>query len=126
VEVIATCTVVAIAFVAIIEIFVSITTLNRQAKHLAVATQALQGKIEEYRSTAWANLPPGGSPRGCDATASFAVDLPGGAGSAVFGQNGADPCASIGKLDVTVSWTEGSRSKTIQASTLLTQRGLNR
>ncbi|HSH31779.1 MAG TPA: type II secretion system protein [Candidatus Saccharimonadales bacterium] len=121
VELIITATFVAIALVAIVEAFVTVDKLNRQARNLAIATQLAQQKVESSRNLGYAAIPASedfsstlpanfGSPK--QATTEFADLTP------------AEP--GLKRLNIVIYYHEGSVRKDVQVSTLVAERGINR
>lgn len=121
VELVVTATFVAITSAAIVDIFITVGKLNKEARNLAVATALAQQKLEVYRDSGYAAIPTG-SPA-VDFTSSLPANF-GSPKSAVA--NVTTPQAGLKKVDIVISYQEGGVPKHVQISTLMAQRGINR
>ncbi len=121
IEVLVTVTFIAIASAAIIEIFISVERLNRQARNYTIVTQLAQQKVESYRNLAFGNIP---------ASEDFTTSLPGNLGSpksATTSFEDLTPAKSgLKQLNIAIYYTEGNTRKDIQVTTLITERGIDR
>jgi type II secretory pathway pseudopilin PulG len=121
VELVITASYTAAASAAIIGIFITVNTLNRQARNLAEATAVAQQKVETYRDAGYTAVPVG------TPAETFTNQLPinlGSPKSAIANvtqlQNG------LKQVDIRISYTDGRRTKNVYTSTLISQRGINR
>lgn len=120
VEVIVTAAFVATASVAIIEVFVAIGGLNRQARDMAAVTQVAQSEVEDYRNTPFDNI--ASNP---DFTSALPANIAG-PKTATATITDLDPTNhNLKQLDVAISYTEGGVHKDVQVTTLITRRGID-
>lgn len=121
VELIITATFVAAASAAIVGIFITVNTLNKHARNMAVATALAEKKIETYRDGGYAALPVG-SP-----AENFSSELPANFGSPKSAvANVSETTPGLKRVDVIITYTEDSQPKNISISTLMAERGINR
>jgi prepilin-type N-terminal cleavage/methylation domain-containing protein len=121
IEVLVTSVVIAIATVAIVEVFISVDRLNRQSRNLADATQIAQQKIESYRNIAYSNIP---------ASENFTSSLPATLAaprSATASFHDLSPAIpGLKQLDIVIYYTDGRARRDVQVTTMISQRGLSR
>ncbi|MBW3538229.1 type II secretion system GspH family protein [Candidatus Parcubacteria bacterium] len=121
IELIITVTFVTIALVAIVEAFITVDKLNRQARNLAIATQLAGRQVEAARNLGFEAIP---------ASQSFTAELPDNFGAPKSGSaefvdlSPAEP--GLKRLNVVIYYHEGGIRKDVQLSTLITERGINR
>jgi type II secretory pathway pseudopilin PulG len=109
-----------VAFLAVIQIFMAITGINRQARNITDAKQIAQEKIEEYRNSAYIDIPLG------TPAVDFTSELPDtfeNPRSAVINVTQVE--TGLKKIDVNISYKDGP-TKNIQLSTYVTEEGINR
>lgn len=121
IELVVTMTIIAIGAVAIIEIFVGIGNIDQQSRHMAVATQQLQIKVESYRNIAYASIPIGSPAE--DFTSSLPADLPSPRSATA---TITESPAGLKLIDVQISYTEGKVTKRVQVSTYASRHGIGR
>ncbi len=100
-------------------IFIAISVVQRQSDHLALATRSAEQEIESLRNSHYNTLVD--SPPPIDFTSQLPTALATPRSASV---NVSEPSAGIKRLDVTITWQEGSRSKTIELSSLLGNIGI--
>ncbi len=121
VEVVVTAAFVAVASAAIIEIFITVARLNREARNLSVATALAEQKLEVYRDAGY-NAVPTGTP-----AEDFSGSLPANFGSPKSAvSNVTTPQSGIKQVDIVISYYDSGRQKNVQITTLMAQRGINR
>lgn len=121
VELVVTATLVAVASMAIIGIFITIGTLNRQSRNLAVATAIAEQKVETYRDAGYAAIPVGNP--GEDFSSMLPTNF-GNPKSAVANVTVVSP--GLKRVDILINYTEGGTPKKVQTTTLMAERGINR
>lgn len=118
-ELLATTMFIGIAFASIVEIFISLNGINRQSRNLVDAKQAALERIEDYRNSAYVDIPVG-SP-----ALDFSAQLPANLGSPKTGTvNVTETQTGLKRVDVFVSYREGNRTKQVELSTLITEEGI--
>lgn len=121
VELMVTAMFISLTSAAIINIFILTGKLNTQARNLAVATALAEQKLEVYRDAGF-NAIPLGSPG-----ETFTSVLPANFGSPKSAiANVTSPQAGLKQVDIVISYTDAGRTKKVQISTLMAQRGINR
>lgn len=121
VELVVTAVFISITLVAIINIFIFTGKLNKQARNLAVATALAEKKLEIYRDAGF-NALPLGTP-----AETFTASLPASLGSPKSAvANISSPQAGLKQVDVMISYTDDKKTKKVQVSTYMAQRGINR
>ncbi len=120
-ELVVTAVFVAVTSAAIIEIFIVVGKLNKQARNMAAAAALVEKKIEVYRNGGYGSVPTG-SP-----AEDFTDQLPANFGSPKSAvANVATPQSGLKQIDVVISYTDDGKIKKVQLSTLMAQRGINR
>jgi prepilin-type N-terminal cleavage/methylation domain-containing protein len=120
IELILTASILAIASVSMVTLFISAEALNRQARNLTVAGQLAHEKLESQRNTLYNGLTVG--------TSNFTSSLP---SSLTAPRSGTVTITEVEpdglkQVDVLISWTDGGKTKRVQSSTLIAKRGINR
>lgn len=127
IELIVAATVLAVGAAAVMTVFNSINQLNRRARNFTTANQLAQKRVEIYRNSIFSNIVIG--------TEDFSNELPANFGSpksATAVISDADPNADapdpieLKRVDITISYTDGGRTKNVSVSTLIAKRGINR
>lgn len=121
VELIITATFVAAAGLAIVSLFITIGKLSTQSRNLSIVTAIAEQKLETYRNAPFTAIPLG------TPAETFTGSLPANLGtpkSAVA--NVATVQSDLKKVDVVVTWYEGTKQKQIRMSTLVAKTGINR
>lgn len=118
VELLSTIVVIGIVAIGISGLFYSLQYTQRQATYTDAATRAAQRQIEVLRNNSYNSLSPG-------ETITFTSDLPdtlpgNKAGTVVV----SEPAAGLRRVDVTVTYTEGSRQREVSLSSLIGVIGL--
>lgn len=120
IELVVACAVMGIAFLTIADLFVTVASLNRQARNLAIVTTLAQQQIEGFRNLSYNSIPIGstdfssalpanlGSPKTAAATVSETV------------------AGNLKHIDVLVTWYEGHVQKRVELDTDIAVRGVDR
>jgi prepilin-type N-terminal cleavage/methylation domain-containing protein len=127
IELIVTATVLAVAAISLVTVFLTVGALNRRTRSMTLATQAAQKRVEIYRNQAFSTLALG--------TVDFTSELPASLGapkSATATISDADPNSDppnpidLKRVDIDISYTDKGVTKKVQVSTLVAKRGINR
>lgn len=120
IEVVVTTILIGFMFIALSESIAGVQTLNRQARNYLSANEYAQHRMEYYRNAGYNAIP---------ASEDFTSSLPGELGTPRSGlmtfTDLSPAIASLKKLDITISYKDGA-IRTIQLSTLVAQRGIDR
>jgi prepilin-type N-terminal cleavage/methylation domain-containing protein len=110
--------------IAVFTAFTNIEIMNRRARNITIANQALQQQMELYRGTPFVNLPTAGTH---DVTASLLAPYPslGSPRQVQVVVTDVQPGA-LKRIDINLYYTESGKRKDIQLTTLITARGLNK
>ncbi len=123
VELIVTATVVTIASLAIMTIFLVTAKLNKHARNMAVATALATQKLETYRDAGFSAIPTGAPAE------TFTNLLPANFGNpkSAVANVAVDPTKpGLKQVDIIISYFDDKQLKKIQVSTIVAQRGINR
>lgn len=105
--------------IAIVTLFIGVEANTRNARILALATAELENRIEGYRDAGYSALP--------TPSENFTSSLPTQLGSARSGTTAVtDDGPGLRRVVVTITYAAGKQQKTITATTLMAQQGLNR
>lgn len=116
--------VIAISITAVFSAFTTVEKLNLRARNLTIANQLVQQQVETYRNTPFAGLPAGGSSTD---VSNLMSPYPSLGTPRTMTANVTDiDVGDLKQIDVALSYTEGGQTKRVQASTLITVRGLNK
>lgn len=120
IELTITSVVLSLVVLSIANLFIAIEDTNRQARNIAIAVQLANEKMENYRNRPYSAMTVGVT----DFTTSLPATLhpPRSATSTVTEID----AGGLKRVDIAISYTEHSRTKNIQTSTLLARRGINR
>ena len=121
IELILASTFIATASVGLITLFSSTARMNRQGQNLSLTTQLAQQKLEEYRNTPYTSIPV--SPP----TVDFASQLPNQIPSprtATISVSQVE--AGLKKIDIEITYLDYDATRSIQVSTYVTSRGINK
>ncbi len=111
-----------IVVVAVSELYTTLRQANRAANNYTVAVQAAQQLVEKYRNTGYNDIPVGTTDVTSTTLAAHPNLLePRSATTSVTEEN-----VGMKKIDVTISYKERTGIKTVQFSTLVSYKGLNR
>ena len=120
-EVVVTTVVMGIAFLVIGQMFILIDAVNRESRNSITATEYAQLKMEHYRNAGYNAIP---------ATEDFTSSLPSQLNiprSGTLAFTDLNPVtAGLKQLDITITYKEGARTKTVKLTTQVAQRGINR
>ena len=112
--------VIGLVVISISNVFISIGVIQRQSAHLSLAARLAEQKIESLRNNHYNTIPL--SPPPIDFTSELPADLATPRSATV---NVSEPSPGIKRLEVTITYREGSRSKTVQLSVLLGNIGIS-
>ena len=114
---------IALTVAAVASAFNTVEVLNRRARNLTIATQLVQQQMEVYRNTPFAGLPVAGTTD----VSSILSPYPslGSPRSATATVTDVDP-GDLKQIDITLSYTESGHTKTVEATTQIAVRGLNK
>lgn len=113
VELIVAVAVVGLMVVGVTTLFITIQTTQRKTQLLETATRAGEKKIEELRNINYNNLTAG-------STITFTNELPSELPSPKTGTVAvSEPTPSVKRVDVTITYDEGSNTKTVKQSSLI-------
>ncbi|MBI4101045.1 hypothetical protein HY441_01050 [Candidatus Microgenomates bacterium] len=120
VEIAVATAVVGLIVISLTNLFITIAGIQRQNNHLALASRSAEQKIESLRNNHYNSLPL--SPPPIDFTNELPADLPTPRSATV---TVSEPAQGMKRLDVAITYREGSRDKTIQMSALLGNIGIS-
>lgn len=119
VELLAAITIMGLLVIGIVNLYIAIETAQRKSYHLEIATRAGEKQIESLRNAQYGNLEP-------DTSLDFTNDLPDelpeprSASAAI-----SEPEAGIRRVDITITYKDGSGSKTVKQSSLIGVIGIS-
>lgn len=121
-ELIVSAAVMGVIIVAIYTFFEQVRDVNRYANSMVIANQAAQEQMEKYRNTPYNNLPTGTQNMNSMLTPYPVLRSPRSATVAIteIQPNG------LKQIDLTITYTERGGTKTMQISTLVASRGINK
>ncbi len=130
IELVIAITVIATVLAAVIEIFIVVGNLNAQSRHLATATAALQQKIENYRNIGFSNIPVSSN---CPTTPTVAEDFSSDASLSALGSGHTaktyvcdTTVSGLETVDVVITYPEKKGTKTVEASSYVSSRGISK
>lgn len=112
VELLVTIAIIGITTASLSSLFISIRNVQRQTLYVDTATRAAQREIETLRNDNYASLTPG-------QTINFTSQLPGSLPNATGTAQVSQPAADLRRVDVTVSYRDGSSQRSVQLSSLI-------
>lgn len=113
IELIVTITVMGLLVAGIVNLYIAIETSQRKSYHLELATRAGERQIEALRNAQYGSLEPG---EDIDFTSTLPEDLPAPRTGIV---EVTEPESGIRRVDVTISYKDGSGTKTVKQSSLI-------
>lgn len=120
VELLVTIVFIGVAFMAVSDLFLNLSSLNRQAYNLIDTTYLAQQKIETYRQTPYSSIPTG------TPAVDFTSELPARLGSPKSAYiNIVETETGLKRIDVFISYKDGL-TKNVEQTTLVTEQGINR
>ena len=121
IELVLASTFIATAAVGLMTLFSSTARMNRQGQNLSLTTQLAQQKLEEYRNIPYTSISP--TPPVVD----FATQLPSQIPSprtATINITETEP--GLKKIDIAITYPDYGATRSIQVSTYVTSRGINK
>lgn len=113
VEMLVTIIVLGLAVAALAGLFFEMQQVQTESAHLDLATRAAQTEIEVLRNNSYNSLTPG---QNINFTSSLPAALPADkSGTVVVSQ----PVAGLRRVDVTVTWSDGSKPQTVELSSTI-------
>lgn len=119
IELIVTVTILGLLVVGIVNLYITIETSQRKTYHLELATRAGERQIESLRNAQYGNLNPGDD---IDFTNSLPDDLPEPRSGIV---EVSEPANGLRRVDVSITYKDGSSSKTVKQSSLIGVIGIS-
>jgi prepilin-type N-terminal cleavage/methylation domain-containing protein len=120
-ELVVTIGVISVGILSVVTVFANTTTINRQARNLALATEAAQQKLEAYRNLTYASIP---------GNEDFTSSLPSALlppRSAIANFYDLSPAVDgLRRLDISITYTEKGVLRKAHISTLISRQGINR
>lgn len=113
VELLVTISIMGLLIVGLVNLYIAIEASQRKSYHLEIATRAGEKQIESLRNSQYASLEPGVN---IDFTDSLPDDLPEPRSGIV---EVSEPEDGIRRVDVTITYKDGGKSKTIKQSSLI-------
>ena len=118
VELVVTIVVTGLVVLAVTSLFITISGTQRSTRFLGTATRAGEAEIESLRNNYYGSLEP-------DSTIDFTDDLP----STLPAPRSAtaaisEPSPAMKRVDITITYRDGGRDKTVQLSSILGQLGI--
>lgn len=113
VELLAAITIMGLLVIGIVNLYIAIETAQRKSYHLEIATRAGEKQIEGLRNAQYGNLEPGTD---IDFTNDLPAELPEprSAEAAI-----SEPEPGIKRVDITITYKDGSGTKTVKQSSLI-------
>lgn len=113
VELIAAAALLGLMVIGIANLYITIEKTQRKSYHLEIASRAGEKKIEGLRNSQYNNLTP-------DTTINFTSELPDELPEPRSGTVAvSEPEIGIRRVDITISYKDGSKTKTIKQSSLI-------
>ncbi|MEX0932142.1 MAG: type II secretion system protein [Candidatus Saccharimonadales bacterium] len=105
--------------IGIASLFLYVSSTQGRANRLLLATQAAENKIENFRNNHYNSLPL--SPPAIDFTNELPPELgePRSASAVI-----SEPQTGLKRIEISVTWSEGSRDRTVELSTLISNIGI--
>lgn len=113
IELLVTISIMGIMIIGLVNLYMTIEGSQRKSYHLEVATRAGERQIESLRNAQYSNLEPGVD---IDFTDSLPAELPEPRSGIV---EVTEPENGIRRVDVTITYKDGSGSKTVKQSSLI-------
>jgi prepilin-type N-terminal cleavage/methylation domain-containing protein len=120
-ELVVSAAVMGVIIVAIYGFFGSVREINRYANNLVIANQALQQQVEIYRNTPYAGIAVG--TQNLNSALTAYPSLKNGTMSAVVTE---PQVTGYKQIAFTLSYLDKGGTKTVKASTIIANRGINR
>jgi prepilin-type N-terminal cleavage/methylation domain-containing protein len=118
IELVVTTVVIGIMIIALTNLVIAVGAIQRQNDHLAVAGRVVEAKIESLRNSHFNALTNG--------TVDFSGELPAELPSPRSASlTVSEPNPGLKRLDITISYKEGSRTKNVQGSALIGNIGIS-
>jgi prepilin-type N-terminal cleavage/methylation domain-containing protein len=121
-ELIITASVAAIIVIVVIEGFISVEQINRNARNLTIATQLAQQQMEQVRNTPYNNIATGTSDISSILSPYPSLENPRTATQTVTVLD----ASGLKQVDIAISYTIYRRTKHVQVSTQVASVGINK
>lgn len=103
----------------LVNLYITIETSQRKSYHLEIASRAGEQQIESLRNSQYGNLEP-------DTTIDFTDDLPDVLPEPKDGEVAiSEPVDGVRRVDITISYKDGSGTKTVRQSSLIGVIGIS-
>lgn len=113
IELIVTIALMGLVIAGLVNLFIMIEVSQRKSYHLEIATRAGEAKIESLRNAQYNNLE-------ADSQLDFSSDLPEDLPSPKTGTvSVSEPESGVKRVDVSISYKDGSNTKTVKQSSLI-------
>jgi prepilin-type N-terminal cleavage/methylation domain-containing protein len=113
VELIASAAIMGLLIIGIVNLYIAIDVAQRKSYHLEIASRAGEREIESLRNAQYSNLVPG-------TTLDFSSDLPTELPAPRSGTvDVSEPEIGLRRVDITISYKDGSGTKTVKQSSLI-------
>lgn len=120
IELVVVTAVAGILIIAIVNTFITIANIQRQSRHVAIATEAAESKLESLRNDTYNTIPV--SPPAIDFTDELPDELADPKSATI---TVTEPRTDVKRLDATVTYWDGKKDKTIKLSTLVSKLGIS-
>lgn len=118
IELIVTTVIIGLIVLAVYSLFITINGTQRSSRHLDLATRTAEQRVESLRNNNYTLLVNGET---IDFSDELPADLPSPrSGSAVINE----PIPGVKRVDVTITYRDSNRDKTVQLSSLIGQIGI--
>ena len=119
VEIVVATAVIGMMIIAMTNLLITVSSIQEQNDHLALASRQAEAKIESLRNSHYNSLPL--SPPAIDFSADLPAELPEPKSATV---TVTEPSPGLKRLDVSITYHEVNRDKTVSLSALLGNIGL--
>lgn len=119
IELIVTITIMGILVVGLVNLYMTIEASQRKSYHLELATRAGDRQIESLRNAQYTSLTPG---EDIDFTDTLPEDLPAPRSGIV---KVSEPSLGLRRVDVSITYKDGSKNRTVKQSSLIGVIGIS-
>lgn len=120
VEIVVATAVIGMMIIAMSNLLIAVSSIQEQNDHLALASRVAEARIESLRNSHYNSLPI--SPPAIDFTSELPEELP---GPKIGTVTVTEPNPGMKRLDVSITYHEVNRDKTVQMSALLGNIGIS-